>query len=303
MKKSCLCLVPALMMFSFSTFALVDYTPDDESVNVPTNKSVKKITRGSGGSAKNRATQIEFSTRYEAIKVNTNNGAKNGGVDLVKGNLLVETPYSVFVGGSYWQASTSDMYATQSSQTGNPEAILGFNWFRTGTDVDLAKVDIYGGYSFKASNSLFGSSRNDQIFGLHTTKRLSMFAFGLGGEYRKTGNPSNADEIVIGDVTKIEASVGWVATQDIRFSLEASMIKIKSGNASREKALKNNADFSTLSPKMHLGITPSVELEFGATFRTRKTTVDEGQDLMQAKLLNYNGAYGNSMFAGLNISM
>ncbi|MFZ4713596.1 MAG: hypothetical protein ACOYL6_07790 [Bacteriovoracaceae bacterium] len=300
MKKNA-SLIFGLLILSSNSFALMDYTPEDEAAPVPTNKSVKKIARGGGG-GKNRPTQIEFATRYDSIKVNTNNGATNGGIDLVKSQLLVDTPYSVFIGGSYWQASSADLYATQSSQAGNPEALLGFNWFRTGSDVDLAKVDIYGGYSFKANNSLFGTSRNDQIFGLHTTKRLSDFAFGLGGEYRKTGRPSNDQEISIGDITKIEASLGWAATSDIRFSLEASVIKVKAADASLGNALKNNLDFSTLSPKMHLGLTSAVELEFGAAFRTRKNTSDKAQDIMDARLLNYSGAYGNSMFVSLNIS-
>lgn len=167
------------------------------------------------------------------------------------------------------------MYATQSSQAGNPEALLGFNWFRSGGDADLTKVDIYGGYSFKANNSLFGSSRNDQIFGLHTSKRLLDFAIGFGGEYRKTGTPSKADDLSIGDVTKLEASLGWAATNDIRFSMEASMIKVKAADLGLQNGLKNTLDFSTLSPKMHLGLSSYVELEFGAVFRTRKTTSEK----------------------------
>ena len=301
MKKK-LALIFGLLISSQSGFSIIDYTPEDEAAPVPSNKSVKKIVRGSGSSGKNRPTFIEFATRYDSIDINTNNGATNGGVDLVKGHLLIESPQRFFISGSYWQASSPDMYATQSSQAGNPEALLGFNWFRSGGDTDLAKVDVYGGYSFKASNSLFGSSRNDQIFGLHTTKRLLDFAIGFGGEYRKTGTPTRSMEMAIGDVTRLEASLGWAATSDIRFSLEASMIKVKAADVGLEKGLKNNLDFSTLSPKMHLGLSPFVELELGAVFRTRKTTSEKTQDLMDAKLINYAGAYGNSMFVGLNIS-
>ena len=297
-----LALLFGLLLSSQSGFCLIDYTPEDEAAPVPSNKSVKKIVRGSGSSGKNRPTVIEFATRYDSIDINTNNGATNGGVDLVKGHLLIESPQRFFISGSYWQASSPDMYATQSSQAGNPEALLGFNWFRSGGDADLTKVDIYGGYSFKANNSLFGSSRNDQIFGLHTSKRLLDFAIGFGGEYRKTGTPSKANDLSIGDVTKLEASLGWAATSDIRFSMEASMIKVKAAGLGLQNGLKNNLDFSTLSPKMHLGLSSFVELEFGAVFRTRKTTSEKTQDLMDAKLMNYAGAYGNSMFVGLNIS-
>lgn len=299
MKKVWLALVGITLVSQ--AVALVDYSDDDEA---PSKKSVTKLTKaGSAKKSRGAPSLIEFNTKYDSVKVNTNDGGTAGGLDIIKSKIFVQTPYSVFFDVSYWQASSPDLYSTKSSQSGNPEAKIGFNWLKLGNDAEAAKVDLYGGYAFRATNTLVGSSRNDQIFGLHTSKRFSDFAIGFGGEYRKSGTPTNTSDIIIGDVTRMHAALGWVATQDIRFSIDADMYTIRSGNGDELKILQNDISFSTLTPKLHLGLSQFVELELGTTIRTRKPVIPNNQNLLDAKLSDFTGVYGSSMFAGLNISI
>lgn len=300
MKKFWLALVG--MTLVTQAFALVDYSDDDEAPAAK--KSVKSIGKsGSAKKSRGAPSTVEFITKYDSVKINTNDGGTTGGLDIIKSKIFAQTPYNIFFDVSYWQASSPDLYATKSSQAGNPEAKIGFNWLRLGNDADAAKVDIYGGYMMRATNSLVGSSRNDQIFGLHTSKRFADFAMGLGGEYRKSGNPTNSTDLIIGNVTRMHAAVGWVATPDIRMSLDADMYTVRAGEGDKFRALQEDISFSTLTPKLHLGLSQYVELELGTAIRTRKPVVPNNQNLLDAKLSDFAGVYGSSMFAGLNISM
>lgn len=302
MKKVWLIVVGITLMSQ--AFALVDYSDDDEASS-SSKKSVKSLGKPSSSTKKSRGAPslVEFNTKYDSVKVNTNDGGTNGGMDIIKTKIFIQTPYNIFFDASYWQASSPDLHATKSSQRGNPEAKVGFNWLKLGTDADAAKVDLYGGYSFRATNSLYGSSRNDQIFGVHTSKRFADFAIGFGGEYRKSGTPTNSTDLIIGDVTRMHAALGWVATADIRMSLEADMYSVRAGTGDELRILQNDVSFSTLTPKLHLGLSQFVELELGTSIRTRKPVVTGKQNLLDAKLTDFAGAYGNSMFAGLNISV
>lgn len=282
-------------------FALVDYSDDDEAP--ATKKSVKSLKSSPAKKSRGAPSTVEFNTKYDSIKINTNDGGTTGGLDIIKSKIFAQTPYNVFFDVSYWQASSPDLYATKSSQAGNPEAKIGFNWLKLGNDADAAKVDIYAGYMMKANNSLVGSSRNDQIFGVHTSKRFADFAMGFGGEYRKTSNPANSNDLIIGDVTRMHAALGWVATPDIRMSLEADMYKVRAGEGDELRIMQNDISFSTLTPKLHLGLSQFVELELGTAIRTRKPVVPNNQNLLDAKLSDFAGVYGSSMFAGLNISI
>lgn len=300
MKKVWLALVGITLVSQ--AFGLVDYSDDEDTSSVK--KSVKSIGKGSSAKKSRGAPSvIEFNSKYDSVKVNTNDGGTTGGLDIIKTKIFVQTPYSIFFDASYWQASSQDLYATKSNQAGNPEAKIGFNWLKLGNDADAAKVDLYGGYAFRATNTLVGSSRNDQIFGVHTSKRFADFAIAFGGEYRKSGTPTNSSDLIIGDVTRMHAALGWVATQDIRMSLEADMYTVRAGQGDQLKNLQNDISFSTLTPKLHLGLSQYVELELGTSIRTRKPVVPNNQNLMDAKLADFTGVYGSSMFAGLNISI
>jgi hypothetical protein len=184
-----------------------------------------------------------------------------------------------------------------SSQNGNPEVILGFNWLKFGRSHELATIDLYAGHSFRSRSDL-GSSRNDIITGVETSKRFHEFFIGLGYEYQMTGTPEDIGEADIGNIQKLMATIGWRATPDIQFIIEGESVKVRASDDSfRALRLDEELSFASVSPKIGLGLRPYIQLELGARFQTRE--VSDSSKLFQTRLWSMGGAYGNSIFAGL----
>src|SRR5690606_10520676 len=121
---------------------------------------------------------------------------------------------------------------------------------------------------------------------------------GLGYKVWLTGTPSNSEEVTIGNVQRLSATLGWMVSPDIQFAVEAATVSIGVGDG--ERALTQKTSFGTLAPSIHLGITPSVGLELGAVFRTKRL---KDENLLGARLWNLPGSYGNKLYAGLGISL
>ncbi|MCR9204934.1 MAG: hypothetical protein NXH75_10170, partial [Halobacteriovoraceae bacterium] len=185
-------------------------------------------------------------------------------------------------------------------QAGNPEVILGFNWLQFGKKADLATVDLFGGLSFGQKDSDFATERTDKIVGISTAKRFHTLAVGLGYEYRMTGTGSE-NEMRIGNISKLSASLGWVVSKDIRFLVEGSTFKIGRGNDEFANfILDEDISFSSVKPQLQLKIGPMIDLTLGAQFRTRR--LKQGA-LTSARLWGLDAAYGNSVFSGLSFSI
>ena len=106
----------------------------------------------------------------------------------------------------------------------------------------------------------------------------------------------------VGNIQKITVSAGWMVSQDIQFELEAENFNIaQSDETGRDVYLAKNLTFATVSPKLNLNLAPAINLEMGARFRTKKIHSD--QSLANAKFLDLHGAYSNSLFAGLNLTL
>lgn len=292
MKTLLKCLPLFLISLSHTAHALVDY-----SEAVPENKlSPKSNSTTQLPMPKNESraliwkSDFSFNTNYEAQKIN---GEKVGLVNL---NTHLQTPFNVYLDLTYWNAQTN-----AGSQSGNPRAILGFNWLRFGAPNDEARLDIYGGAKFSGSSEL-ASSRTDKIFGAETTKRFGTFGLGLGYDITLTGAPGKTEDMSIGNIHRIAVSGGWMVSNDIQFELEIENFKVnQAADTSRVNYLKKDLSFSTLSPKLNLTIAPAVSLELGARFSTNKPKSD--QDLATAKLFDLHGIYSNSLFAGLSLNL
>jgi hypothetical protein len=284
-----------LFLISLSAHALVDYSEPVQDNNPTPNKMSAKLPP-SGQSPKSNTSSLiwksdfSLSTNYETTQVN---GDKVGVLNL---NTHVQTPFNIFMDLTYWQAQ-----AKGGSQSGNPKAIIGFNWLRFGSPSDEARLDLYGGAKFAGSSEM-ASSRTDKIFGVETTKRFGTFGLGLGYDMTLTGAPKKESDMSIGNIHRITVSGGWMVSNDIQFELEIENFKInESTDATRMNRLNKSVSFSTLSPKLNLTIVPAVNLELGARFRTNKPKSDE--NLTTAKLFDLHGAYSNSLFAGLNFTL
>ena len=297
MSKSLLlsCAVATSCLIS-NAHALVDYsnTVGNTEEKAPVaNKSLQRMSApsNSGGSrGLSWKADYSFTTNYESMEIEDN---KYGVLNL---NAHIQTPMDIYFDASYWNAS-----GNEGSSSGNPKLILGFNWLRFGSPGQEAKLDLYGGVKL-ASNSILGSSRQDKIVGVETTKRFGTFGVGIGYDLTMTGTPKKIEENAIGNIGRITMSGGWMVSNDIQFEVEAENFTINPGkDESRAQRLKEKVSFSTLSPKLNLGLAPAVNLELGARFRMKKAK--EESNLMASKVFDLHGAYSNSLFAGLNLTL
>lgn len=282
-----------LMSLSLNAHALVDYseTVADNNKEGPVNRSATKL-EGPRSSSKALIWKSDFSfnANYEAREIEAE---KIGVVNL---NTHLQTPFNIYLDLTYWNAQNK-----AGPQSGNPKAIIGFNWLRFGGPSDEARLDIFGGARLAASSEL-ASSRTDKIFGVETTKRFGTFGLGLGFDMTMTGAPKKETDMSIGNIQRIALSGGWMVSNDIQFELEVENFKInQASDTTRSNYLAKRVSFSTLSPKLNLSLAPGIGLEMGARFRTNRPKTE--QELASAKLFDLHGAYSNSLFAGLNLSL
>lgn len=279
-----------------SAHALVDYsntvgTPEEKAPapNRMTQKMSAPSSNG-GGRSLSWKSDLSFTTNYESMEMGDN---KYG---ILNFNAHIQTPMDVYLDASYWNAN-----GNEGSSSGNPRLILGFNWLRFGSGSDEAKLDIYAGAKL-SSSSMLGSSRTDKIVGVETTKRFGTFGIGIGYDMTLVGTPKNSEENAIGNIGRLAVSAGWMVSQDIQFEVEAENFSINPGkDESRTNRLKEKVSFSTLSPKVNLGLSSAINLELGARFRMKKAKEDA--NLMAAKVFDLHGAHSNSLFAGLNLTL
>ncbi len=282
-------LIGLIVIISFS-FCAPAYSIVDYSDNQPAKTNGKTQAPVQESRSMLWKSDFSFSSDYEALTIDSE---KVGVLNL---NTHLQTPFNIYFDVSYWNANTK-----VGSNQGNPKAIIGFNWLHFGSVNDEARLDFYGGAKM-SSSSLLGSSRNDKIFGFETTKRFGTFGLGLGYEMTMPGTPKNSLDLSLGNITRISISGGWMVSSDIQFELEAETFKInQSSETTRLNYLMKNVSFSTLSPKLSLIIAPAISLELGARFRTNKPK--STQDLAKAKIFDLHGAYSNSLFAGLSLTL
>lgn len=243
-------------------------------------------------------------TKYNSTSVNS--GGRSGSIQMLQAGINIRTPFSFFGDFQYFegQSSSEDLSSRDSSQRGNPSGKIGFNWLELGNPEDNARLDVYFGVNAGVKNSDFAHTRNDKIFGAETSRRILDFVVAFGGKIILTGAPDDDSEMAIGNIMGAAAAMGYVVSEDIRFSLEGNYYRVGERTDYEGYALTEALSFSTISPKLQLGISTIFELELGAHLRVKRAeSTKEEEDLLDAKLFNYPGAYGNTLFAGLNLSI
>ena len=186
------------------------------------------------------------------------------------------------------------------SKKGNLEVRLVANWLRWSNGEYDTKLDIFGGVSIKERSSNFASSRSDKIIGFETARNFSNFIFSLGHELRLTGIPKDKTEMAIGDIRKYYAIFGWKVTPDINFAVEAVQHDIRPSNE-RALALKDKVVSGYLSPWLFLNLSARYDIILGGVFRTNR--IKNQAELIKARLWSFQGLYGNSIFAKINLNI
>lgn len=299
------------LLLTNHSYALVDYsesepssapTPVKQIQARPAPRAVNTVTAQAAGRSNYTPSGMFFlQTEYGSHSVNA--GDKKADLQTMKFYGRFETNYNIFIDATYTMLQTSDSILAEDGgwQQGNPQILVGLNWLRFGAPAEMASIDFIGGARMSSSSEL-GSSRLDKIVGLETSKRFNMFALGLGYELNLTGTAKEESEMKIGNIHHLKASLGWQASPDIRFAVDGGTVTIGSANENDTGlVLSEDVKYSYVSPKLNLGLGPMVSLTMGATFRTRRAK-DESQ-LIAAKLWHLPGLYGNSLFAGLELSI
>lgn len=291
---------------SLEAQALVDYSDKSEgSAGDFSVKSQAAAPQAEGAPRKRGMKYLEFSTSFDSMEFSQN--GRSGKAQMVGGTLSLRSPYSFFAELSYFEGRMEETNREhKSSESGNPKLIIGSNWLQLGGPQDNARVDVYVGVSNKTKNSAMGSSRTDKIVGVETSKQILALVLGLSGQYILTGNPEDSSELRIGNIARMGGGLGLVLSPDIRFSMEANYYRLSRADniAATDYALVDDVTFSTLGPKLILGMGQLFELELGAHFQTKRPqTKQSNVNLLDAKLFQFPGAYGNSLFAGINISV
>ncbi len=307
--KASLILLLGYLLFATQAMALVDYSDTSDAAPAPKKNNRIKINKRPGNTIRSSAPSrssgsgasigdFSIGTSYHSNGVEVGN--KSGKVDSLHFNGHFQTNYGFYLTANHYMASSesSDLAVESGMQHGNPKFMVGFNWLRIGGGAEAATIDILAGASFGQNNSDFASTRTDKIFGVETTKKIASMVLGLGYEYRITGSPSTETELSIGNIQKLYAVLGWMATPDIRFSFEAGTYKLGLGDA--DYALEEKTSFGYASPQLHLALSPAVSLDLGAIFRTKRLGDDS---LVDARLYDLKGAYGSSVLAGLSVSL
>ncbi len=301
----------------FRSFALIDYSDSASSsgnsngaikMNAP--RQIPTISQINSGSAEvargDRLLQgFSLSAKYDALKLDA--GTKKGAVNILTFDGHVETPANIFLDLSYSGISSKLIsIAPQESsfQSANISILLGLNWLKFGSVTDLAMLNLVGGVNFAPSQSDFSSSRIDKIVAVQTSKRFNTFIIDLGYELTLSGEVDNNQEVDIGNIQKFYSKLGWVVSPDIAFQLEGATVTIKnSDNFTRDisRRLMTEVDFGYLSPKLNLGLGKMVELELGAIFRMTKA--QKLEQLVDARLWNTKGLYGDVLYSALILSI
>lgn len=296
-----------LTLFLNPLHALVDYTDSDEVAVAPRTerpaqaRSVKKARRGSSASRSSGPKMFVLRSGYEMInvKMGNTNGTVNKGVF----DAHFETPYDIYLDAKMWMATSSDKDLASSSDfsPGNPEFKLGLSWIRFGDPSELASVDLFAGVSIGNSGEYFATSRTDKILGVESSKRFYQFLLALNFELRLTGTPSDIDEVDIGVLQHLGGGIGWFLTPDIQLLLHGGTYRIGEGSEEREKSLRQKLSFGYVGSLLNLGISPLINIELGAVFRTKR--IKNNMELLGAKLWDIKGAYGNSLYANLKFAL
>ncbi len=293
------------LFLSTHSYALVDYT-ESTPIAAPSKKAaarrpiIQRAAPRKSTKANSKSGMLDFDFMYRQVDVNQE--AANGKVSFIGLKGHIQTNYNLFLDFDYWGAASdsSDLTEANGYQKGNPKLILGFNWLRFGKAEEMSTIDLYVGGQFSGKSD-FASSRTDKIVGVETSKRFYDFALAIGYEYIITGQ-AKGDETSIGNIQNLKASLGWVVSPDIQFAIDANNYTIGDDlDGDSNNKLSEKISFASVSPVMHLGISPSISLKMGATFRTKKAKqIDQMQ---AAKLWSLPGLYGNSLFVGLNLAI
>lgn len=273
-------------------FALVDYTEEGEEAFASGDSSDLSPSPSLG--------RFYSNVGHRQTRVDLENSRAR--VDFLDFSGHFETRYNFYLNLHYWMAHSNSqaLVGTETGyQKGNPTVILGFNWLEVGDARERVTLGFTTGMSFGLKDSALASSRDDRHFGVVTKKRFGPIILGLNYILTLTGAPRREEEMAIGSIRMAQAFLGWNPGA-YRFLLETGTYTVEPPGGNRNPRLREKVSFGYLSPKAIVNFGGLLNLEFGAIFRTKR---NKEYSLASANLWDLRGAYGNSFFGGINLSL
>ncbi len=307
-----LVLILILFLSVNNIYALVDYSGSSLIQKKRTSKRNKISNRQEKTSKSKYKVQkktaaedyfISLGSKFESLSVDSS---------LSKSNVLIydlfldfKTPFDTSFLVHYLNLSSDSILlspTTTSLQEGDLGVDMVFNWLRLGTGSNATAINLIFGIKTALEQSDYTSGRTDKIVGFETTKRFYNFLLSFNYRYSFAGEVDSDQKLSIGNIQTVTAKLGWRATSDIVFQLEGGTTKIlKPGNTGGSLQLSSDESIGYISSKLNLGLSRFVELELGASFRTKEAkNIDE---LLMAGLWDIPYLYGNSLFASFIFSI
>ncbi|AYF44446.1 hypothetical protein BALOs_1445 [Halobacteriovorax sp. BALOs_7] len=189
---------------------------------------------------------------------------------------------------------------TSEYEQGNSSAKLGFNWLDIGNDYNKLIFDIFVGTNF-SGKSEFSTKRSDRFVGVTTEKRFGAAALGLTYERTFTEGLVDDEEMSIGDISQWSADLGIMVSSEIQFLLTYGEVKVGASDFLSANYLSSDLKYSYIKPQMFLKMANAVRLNLGAVFQASRP--DSSLMSSSLKIWGLPAAYGNTLFAGLNIAI
>ncbi|WP_412469600.1 MULTISPECIES: hypothetical protein [unclassified Halobacteriovorax] len=297
------------ILFNFSTLALVDYSPKSSSSNggsynpVTTRPSAPARSERSVSRAQTSSSSsdfwaflpeyYDFSLGYVANK----SFITDENINFVNFNLKMGFAHGIFIDLS---ARGAQSLETSEFEQANSGVKLGFNWLEIGNDYNKLIIDTYLGMRFKG-DSEFSTQRNDRLLGVSTEKRFGAVALGVDYERVFADTLDNDEEMAVGDISHIKANLGIMVSHEIQFLLTYGEVKVSSSDFFTANSLNSDLKYSYLMPQMFLRMSRSVRLNMGAGFQVSRPDTSVLNET--TKLWDLPVLYGNTLFAGLNLSI
>ncbi|MFG1483591.1 hypothetical protein ABMA79_12665 [Halobacteriovorax sp. HFRX-2_2] len=295
------------ILFNFSALALVDYSPKSSgasSYNPVTTRpsaparSERAVSRAQAPSASSDLWAFlpdyyDFSLGYVANK----SFFTDENINFVNFNLKMGFAHGIFLDLAASGAQSLETAEFEQASTG---VKLGFNWLEVGNDYNKLIIDSYLGMRFKGKSE-FATQRNDRILGITTEKRFGAAALGVDYERIFADTLDTDEEMAIGDISHIKANLGIMVSHEIQFLLTYGEVKVAASDFFTANSLRSDLKYSYLMPQMFLRMSRSVRLNMGAGFQV--TRPDSSVLNETAKLWDLPVLYGNTLFAGLNLSI
>jgi len=301
---------------SINCFGIIDYTIDENPpIDISSNrkrsprkrapkKSDSKNVSSKNVDAKSGGLNLEVFAHIKTLKLSTPTNPQFNKLDL--GTTFTPSK-DFYIDFSHWMASSEyglsdDHKKKKSYELGNAKVKIGLHWLNFGNSNNSTQIDLYTGSIFSFKKTFLSSSYQKTFFGVETSKKIQQITLAFGTEFYFGNNPQDSEEIGFSSINLTNIGISYVISRDIRFVFEGSIISLgEQKNLKEGERIQSSNSIIVIGPKIYLAISNNTEILLGSILKTSDVSKRDQPLLLRAKLFDFDGFYGNTYFAGLNI--